>query len=439
MKNNKEKNINTIFIQILSFLAVLAILMILGLLIFARPEKSETEKRDLTKFPSFSISSLLSGDYFDQIGLWYSDTYPGRDFLTSINSNIKSLYGVKSQEIHGEVVEGDDIPDEYTTKASNKVTETKKETTTSIEDTWEMIDAKGDSQSLGAVFVSGDKAYEYYNFSQSVADDYIYTLNTVAEKLGDIPVYDIIIPTSIAITLPDEYLDSINSSDQNKAIKYMYSGMNDKVNKVKIYNTLMSHRTEYIYFNTDHHWTALGAYYAYCDYTKMAKIETMPLTKYTKVEYSGFLGSFYTDTGKLKVLENNPDTIIAYKPNENANLVYTDNKGTKITWPVINDVSDYGATIKYSCFIAGDNSFTEITNPDIQDDSTLVVVKESFGNALVPFLVENYNKIYVIDYRYYKGSVSDFAIKNGADAVLYMNNVSATRNEYLVGKLKADI
>ena len=437
MKNNKQKNINSIFLQIFSFFAVLALLAFIGLLFFLRPAKSEAEKRELTKFPKFTVQAFTSGDFFADIGKWYSDTYPGRDFLISLNSGLKSAYGFKSEEIHGDVVEGDEIPDEYTTKAPDKETTT--EVTTSVEDTWEMIDATGDTQSLGPVFVAGDKAYEYYNFDQKTADDYIYTLNTVAEKLGDIPVYDMIIPTSIAITLPDKYLKTIKSSDQNKAINYMYSGMSDKVNKVCIYNTMMSHRTEYIYFNTDHHWTALGAYYAYADFTKTAGITTQPLSKYKQVEYPGFLGSFYTDTGKLKVLEENPDTIIAYEPNENATLVYTDKKGQKISWKIVNDVSNYGKTIKYSAFIAGDNSFTEITNPDITDGSSIVVVKESFGNALVPFLVENYSKIYVIDYRYYKGSVSQFAQNNNVDAVLYMNNVSATRNKFLVGKLKADI
>ncbi|MCR4593836.1 MAG: hypothetical protein K5761_02135 [Clostridiales bacterium] len=439
MKNNKQKNVNSIFLQIFSFFGVLALLTFIGLLFFLRPAKSETEKRELTKFPSFTFESFASGEYFAQIGKWYSDTYPGRDFLTSLSTDLESSFGSGNEEIHGQVVEGDEIPDEYTTKAIVKDNETTTEPVTSAKEIWEKIDASGDTQSLGAVFVAGNQGFEYYNFDQTVANDYVYTLNTVAERLGDIPVYDIIIPTSIAITLPDEYLKTINSSDQEKAIKYMYSGMGDKVHKINIYNTMMSHRKEYIYFNTDHHWTALGAYYAYADYTKAAGITTQPLSKYKKVEYPGFLGSFYTDTGKLKALESNPDTIIAYEPNENATLVYTDSKGQKIAWKIVNDVSNYGQTIKYSCFIAGDNSFTEITNPDITDGSSIVVVKESFGNALVPFLVENYSKVYVIDYRYYKGSVSQFAQNNNVDAVLYLNNISATRNKYLVGKLKADI
>ena len=142
------------------------------------------------------------------------------------------------------------------------------------------------------------------------------------------------------------------------------------------------------------------------------------------------------DTGKLPELEKNPDTVVAYIPNENAKMVYTTAKGEKISWPIVNDVSSYPQSIKYSAFIGGDNPFTEITNPDITDNSSIVVVKESFGNAFVPFLVENYHKVYVIDYRYYKGSVSGFAKQNNVKDVLYINNISATRNKSLINKLQ---
>lgn len=248
-----------------------------------------------------------------------------------------------------------------------------------------------------------------------------------------------IVPTSIGITLPDNIKATVNSSDQKAAIDYMYSGMSGNVKKVKIYNTMMNHRNEYIYFNTDHHWTALGAYYAYEEFTSVSGITKVPLSQYKQVEYDGFLGSFYNDTGKDPKLEKNPDKLIAYVPNENAKLVYTDKNGQKHDWKVVYDASNYGKTLKYSAFIGGDNPFTEITNPDITDGSSIVVVKESFGNAFVPFLVENYNKVYVIDYRYYNGSVSNFVKSNGVKDVLYINNISATRNSGLIKSLERTV
>lgn len=69
------------------------------------------------------------------------------------------------------------------------------------------------------------------------------------------------------------------------------------------------------------------------------------------------------------------------------------------------------------------------------DGSRCIVVKESFGNAFVPFLTDHYQTIYVLDYRYWKGSISDFAVQNNVQDVLFVNNLSAIRSTALVGYL----
>lgn len=440
-RNNRKKPSNkgkVVLCQMASFALTIAIIAVIGLIIPLRPKESMSEKRKLAEFPKITFASLKSGDFFDGFNAWYSDSYPGREGIIALNSKIKSYYGIKSKgddtvKIHGEVQQGDDIPDEYDPNAV--VTEE-----SSSEDKYDKIDANGDSQSIGAVFVVGNRGFEYYNFSQSQANRYISSMNTLAEKLsGKAKVYDMIVPTSIGITLPDAYMGSINSSDQGKAIDYINSGLNSKVIQVPIFKTLMSHRSEYIYFNTDHHWTQLGAYYAYGEFAGVAGFTANPLDKYEKVEFDGFLGTFYNDTGKIPELKSNPDTIYAYKPNSSAKMFFVDSKGQKISWPIVNDVTKYPESVKYSCFIAGDNPYTEINNPQITDGSSIIVVKESFGNALVPFLVENYETVYVIDYRHYSGSISDLVLEKNIDTVLYINNVSAIRNEKLMNKLEATL
>ena len=78
-----------------------------------------------------------------------------------------------------------------------------------------------------------------------------------------------IVPRSMGITAPDNVVATINTSDQKKAIDYMYSGIaKNGVKTVSIYDTLKARRNEYIYFRTDHHWTATGAYYAYEQFCK---------------------------------------------------------------------------------------------------------------------------------------------------------------------------
>ena len=432
-KYNKKRAI-TYLLQLLVFVLVIGSLTITGLIITARPSYSESEKRELSKFPKFSIETFFNGEYFRGIGDWYSDTYPFREKLVGLNSKIKSIYGISSEEVHGNVDVGDDIPDEYVEPLTDNSIE---ENTT--EDNSYIVE-NGDTQSLGAVFVLNNTGYEYYNFSADVANKYISLMNKQADDLKGIAnVYNMIVPTSIAISLPDNYINSINSSDQKKAINYFNSGLNDNVNKVPIFDSLMSHRKEYIYYNTDHHWTSLGAYYAYEQFAKISQKECIPLSQYTEKRFDGFLGSFYNDTGKLPALEKNPDTVVTYAPNKNATMYYLDKKGTKISWPIVNDVTKYPQSLKYSTFIGGDNPYTEIENPDIKDGSSIVVIKESFGNAFVPFLVENYNKIYVIDYRYYNGSVSGLVKDKNIDDVLYINNVSALRNKYLVSKISSTL
>ena len=86
-----------------------------------------------------------------------------------------------------------------------------------------------------------------------------------------------IVPTSIDIMLPESTRAGLNTDDQKKAIDYMYGSMLDETKKVNIYDTLMSHNDEYLYFRTDHHWTALGAYYAYEEFAKAKGVKPLPL------------------------------------------------------------------------------------------------------------------------------------------------------------------
>ena len=109
-----------------------------------------------------------------------------------------------------------------------------------------------------------------------------------------------IVPTSIDIMLPESTRAGLNTDDQKKAIDYMYGSMLDETKKVNIYDILMSHNDEYLYFRTDHHWTALGAYYAYEEFAKAKGVKPLPLSKYEKVDFPDFLGSFYADTEKIR-------------------------------------------------------------------------------------------------------------------------------------------
>ena len=102
---------------------------------------------------------------------------------------------------------------------------------------------------------------------------------------------------------------------------------------------------------------------------------------------------------------------------------------------VLEYVTGYGKGVKYSAFIDGDNPYTFIRNRALADGSSCIIVKESFGNAIIPFLADHYQRIYVIDYRYWDGSLISFAEEKSVDDVIIINNISMTRNSYQVGKM----
>lgn len=93
------------------FFTLLFAVMIFSLLIPLRPAHSAREKRDLTAFPEFSTETLLSGEYFHGIDDWFSDTFPARDTFLDMNQQLRALYGIQTVVIHGEIKQGDDIPD----------------------------------------------------------------------------------------------------------------------------------------------------------------------------------------------------------------------------------------------------------------------------------------------------------------------------------------
>lgn len=290
---------------------------------------------------------------------------------------------------------------------------------------------------MDSVAIVGDSAYELFTYRKDISKNYVKAVNSLAMQLeGKAKVYDMLVPLSSGITFPDNLRDQIKSSNQREAMVDIFDGISDKVSKVDIYDTLMSHRTEYIYYRTDHHWTELGAYYAYVDFCEAKGITPYEITSYETKNFDGFLGSFYNDT-KSKALKKNPDVVCAYYPHTNTKVKVTASDGKKYDWTLIYDVSDYSASMKYSAFAAGDNPITVITNEDIRDGSSCIVVKESFGNAFIPFLADHYQNIYEIDYRYWKGNVAEYAQKKGVQDVILINNLSMTRNKYLVGQFQS--
>ncbi len=439
---------------VLVFAAVMAVGAFIGLLFFVRPKTSVMEKRELAKFPAFTVTSFLDGSYFEAVSLWYSDTYPMRDKLVSADQSLKSLYGIQTgTQVVGGNTKGDEIPDVEDTPdgTTDKATITEQATEAVTEDpeigistsqtagnnkstetsTVQSVDPP-DSKAMDAAFqkqlqdnlyVKDGAAYSLYYFVQDSATEYIDALNYAAAQLsGQTNVYDILIPNNSGVLLSDSELKKLGGSDQKQAIEYYYSKMQG-VKTVDIFDTLKAHNDEYIFFRTDHHWTADGAFYAYENFCKVKGITEIPLADRKKDTFEGFLGSFY-NTLQNSDMKKNPDTIYAYEPVGTNDMTYWNDDGSEQKWNVIMDVNGWDKGTLYSTFIGGDKPMAVIQNPKVTDGSSCVVMKESYGNAFVPYLVDHYSTIYVLDYRYSQVNILDFVKSKNVDDLICINNIS---------------
>ena len=400
---------------------LLCVGFLLGLCWFLRPAESETEKRELTKFPTFTIDSFLSGEFTDQVSLWYADTFPGREGLIKAYHGVESLFGIRGEQFQqGDV--GDVVPEGQMPQGP-------------VDEPDRPTSGGEGGEKVGGYYLSGDTAYELYAYSESGARTYASLMNKAAEAVaGKATVYDLIIPLHYTYALGADVQDSMSLPDAGKVIPYMYSGMNSEVHTVDVHSALMAHRDEYIYFRTDHHWTATGAYYAYEAFCKQAGIAATPLSSYEKLTFGGFLGTLYSKTGQPSVMGGNPDTVEAYVPKgTNDEYIYDANGGDRTRYRggvVRRDTDSFyqAAASKYNCFLMGDHPLIEIHNENVsasRKGTTVLLVKESFGNAFAPFLVDSYECVYVVDYRYYEGTLSQLVRDKDVDDVIFLNNVVA--------------
>lgn len=291
---------------------------------------------------------------------------------------------------------------------------------------------------LDSVALVGNTAYEYYTYVESIAANYAKVINKTVSLVPDTTrIFNLVVPTSTGVCFPEKYVDQVPSSNQKEALNTLSKKIDKSIKQVRVMDTLLSHKDEYLYFRTDHHWTALGAYYSYVNFCTAAEFTPHKLEEYQSITFDGFLGTFYKDAGKPKALAATPDYVTAYYPlnRENLTLSITGSDGKTFHWPIVADVSNYNQSAKYGTFVGGDNPISVITRDDGVAETSCVIIKESYGNAFIPFLADHYDTVYIIDYRYWTGSLSKFVKEKGIQDVIYLNNIGMTRSSYLVGLL----
>lgn len=440
MKHPKHSK-KTGFALVFPFFAVLALMTAAAYCLPLRPTVSYAEKRELTKFPEFTLQSLLSGDYFDGITLWFSDTFPGRETWLRLSADIQGLYGsadvyiapaapeTPTQEASMAVPETTQAASAETAQSAPADTTQPEETEAPEQTQWGGVDVGAEELiNQGAVIQIGDSAFNQMGFNEYQCRRYGQSLSHLAELLPDTRIISCPAPTAVGVMIEPEYLEQLNCARQDMVQNTLHENMTDNIIKVDVFSNEVKHNSEYIYFRTDHHWTALGAYYAYEALCQATEQTPAPLDSFTPWDQGTFVGSLYGKArwpNKLK-----KDDVIAYIPEGDITMqVYEGPYAAPYEMPLLRDTSQENDYTKYVTFLSSDHPLCEITNESLPEGSVCLIIKDSFGNCFAPFLTQNYHTVYAMDYRKFNGmGLKQFVQTHNVQDVIFAPYLIATQS-----------
>ncbi len=408
-------------IQVINVIVFCVLLLAGGIasLLMAKPSVSEMENRKLAAFPSYSDSGLLSGEFFRQIELYYADNFPLRNQWINVSNNFRDKFGFEYTDIR--------IYEPANETDANNPDTTRKNLSSLLADD----SATGEVKKK--LFVFKNRAFEMFGGGPQMGKTYADVLNSYNRAgIPGLQVYNLVIPVALEFELTEKY-KSLQKPNR-PAIEHIYNSLDSTIKKVWAIDEMRHHREEYIYFNTDHHWTSLGAYYAYRAFCMTAGLTPVSLDTVPFKVKPAFLGSLYRLTRDTK-LQTNPDSVIYYLFRDSLNF-YIGNNNKIGAW---TRSRMYGEGAKgsnsYSVFLQGDLPIVKMETQH-KNGRKILMVKESYGNAFAPFLINNYEKVVVVDQRYYTGKLLELIKYEGINELLFINNIFAAHTPYHINSIK---
>lgn len=377
MKNNKMKRVSAVV-----FLAILIILPLATL--FSHKEYfSETENRKLAEFPKFSMKTVMDKSFMNGFETYISDHFINRLGWIETKTGIELALGKKE---------------------------------------------------LNGIYIADERLMEKLpTIDYSAIDKSVDAINKFSENNSSVPVYCLLAPTSAGIYM-DELPKNAPQEDQKALIDYVYGNLNDNITTIDVYNILYTMKDEYIYYRNDHHWTSLGAYYAYNATIQKLGFSPIVYDKYD-IEHASdsFKGTFYSTSLYDKV---KADTIDIYRYDEGANVTdYIVNDGKSETEYDSIYFRDYlTQKDKYSTYL-GPNQPLVTIKTDVHNDKKLLVIKDSYAHCFAPFLTQHYSEITLIDLRYIGVSAEDVVNISDYSQVIVLYNASTFSTDDNVKKL----
>lgn len=435
MKTEKEPHYLPRLTDLIN-VSVFCILILIGgitTIVLPKKEISEAEKRKLTPLPRFSTHSFFFGGLTDSLDKYVSDNFAMRDNWIDLATVFRNNRGYKNQEIA--IINVEQKNGDNSTAASNLeavLPDSLLTDTTALDAALDTL--TDDFQYVKSVFIHNGRAFQLFGGSSVAVKAYANQVNQYQLKLGDsVQIYCLAIPTLVDFYLPAKYAKKSNKEKPN--IEAFYAALNPGIKGVPAYEELSQHTDEYLYFNTDHHWNGRGAYYAYAAFCKTAGLQAVPIDKLDHKFIPRFRGSLYELT-RSEALRNNPDSVEYFKIPGAPKLVYYQSYPYKkpIKGQLLNERAKGGNA--YGVFIGGDVPLIKITTQHT-NGKKIAIVKDSYGNALIPFLALHYSEIYVVDYRYFQGSLPNLIKENKITELVFAHNTFVLNNRYAIVRERA--
>ena len=372
-------NKKALWAEALIFLAFIGAFFILNLVLPDR-QFSEQENRYLQMRPEFSFKSLFSGDYTSKFETYTTDQFTFRDeWITLKAASELALGKQENNDVHlcenGTLIEGFKRPE------------------------------------------------------NSVLDSNMSALNTLVGNT-DAKVYFALIPDKSDLyssLLPK----NVPNDSEKEVIDYCYGQSN--ATNVDIYSALSAHTDEYIFYRTDHHWTSLGAYYGLSALAESMGLPCPALDSYTDrhVVSEEFYGTTWSSSGFSWV---DPDTMETFVNAPEGLKVTSYPQGSPVEGKLY-DFSFLEKKDKYSMFMGG-NCPMHVIETGNEDKPSLLILRDSYTDSLIPFLLDDFSEIHVLDLRYYRASLKAYIEQNDFDNVLVCYSVSnfcSDSNIFLLG------
>lgn len=437
---------STPFMDWMQTLTFSSLLLGLSALFLAAPKQeiSEGEKRKLARQPDFSWSSLGNGAYMKSMDDFVADNFVFRYALTDVAGQIKQWRGWVQDDIqvfsdkaspkssaaattvvHDERVALANPPTASASEAPSRVTQVRASEGQSGDTS--LVHASGGGspvqeddapyQSIESIIIYKGRAVQMLGGSPQMAVPFASVIERYHQELPNTAIYFMGIPIGADFYLPHKVNKGVMK--EKLVIDHMHSLLPSPVRPVHAYDKLAQHTSEYVYFSTDHHWTGLGAYYAYTAFADAARFNALPLAAFTKKEIPNFLGTLYHRT-LSPVLKAKGDTVEYYKvPVQTTAKFFT--VGSRQGQPTQLYAEYARGGSAYGVFLGGDYPMMKITS-DVRNGRKIAVIKDSYGNAFAPYLAAHYEEVYVIDYRYFNGNIKTLIQEEGIQELLFAHN-----------------